>query len=130
MKRFSYVRDPACLLACAGYVANRWALRPLGWASGPFMRGHFNDLLLIPAALPLLLWLQRRLGLRTVDTPPSWREIALHLVVWSIAAEALAPLLGLHATGDWLDVAAYTAGALAAGCWWQAASSGSPTSPR
>ena len=122
MRRFAYARDPLCLLACAGYALNRWALRPMGWASGPFMRGHFNDLLLIPAALPLVLWGQRRLGLRTVDTPPTWPEIALHLVVWSVAAEAIAPHLWRHATGDWLDVAAYAVGALAAGSWWQASS--------
>ena len=83
------------------------------------MRGHFNDLLLIPAALPLVLWLQRRLGVRAGDTPPSWREIGLHFAVWSIAAEAIAPLLWRHATGDWLDVAAYATGAVVSGCVWQ-----------
>ena len=124
MKRFGYFRDPVCVLACSGYALNRWVLRPLGWAGGPFMRGHFNDLLLIPAALPLLLWVQRRTGLRTHDTPPTWGEIALHFVVWSIAAEAIAPLFISRATGDWLDVAAYAAGAVVAGCLWQ-----SPASP-
>lgn len=119
MKRFGYARDPLCALACGGYALNRWLLRPLGWAAGPFMRGHFNDVLLIPAALPLVLWLQRRLSLRTTDAPPSWREVGLHFVVWSIAAEAIAPLIWRHATGDWLDVASYAAGAVVAGCWWQ-----------
>lgn len=128
MKRFAYAVDPLCLVACTGYAVNRWALRPAGWASGPFMRGHFNDLLLIPAALPVLLWLQRRLGLRAADTSPTWREIALHLVVWSIAAEVIAPRLWHRSTGDWLDVVAYTAGALIAGCWWQIASARSPLS--
>ncbi len=121
MSRFGYARDPLCVLACAGYALNRWLLRPLGWASGPFMRGHFNDLLLIPAALPLMLWTQRRLGLRPNDARPSWREVTFHFVIWSIAAEALAPLIWRHATGDWLDVAAYGAGAIVAGCWWQIA---------
>lgn len=121
MKRFGYARDPLCALACGGYALNRWLLRPLGWAAGPFMRGHFNDLLLIPAALPLLLWLQRRTGLRANDTPPSWREIGLHLAVWSLAAEAIAPLFIHRATGDWLDVAAYAAGAVVSGCVWQTA---------
>jgi hypothetical protein len=119
VKRFGYVRDPLCLLACASYAANRWMLRPLGWASGPFMRGHFNDTLFIPAALPLMLWLHRKLGLRTDDTPPSWREIGLHFALWSIAAEAIAPLFIKRATGDWLDVAAYAAGAIVSGCVWQ-----------
>lgn len=122
MKRFGYALDPLCLLACAGYALNRWVLRPEGWASGPFMRGHFNDLLLIPAALPLLLWAQRKLGLRAIDSPPTWQEIGLHLVLWSVAAEAIAPHVWRHATGDWFDVAAYTAGAVVAGCWWQLSS--------
>lgn len=121
MKAFGYARDPLCLLACAGYALNRWALRPLGYASGNFMRGHFNDLLLIPAALPLLLWSQRRLGLRAHDAPPTWLEIGLHVLLWSVAAEALAPLCLAHATGDWLDVAAYAAGAAVAGAWWHLA---------
>jgi hypothetical protein len=123
VKKFGYVRDPLCALACGGYAFNRWLLRPLGWAAGPFMRGHFNDLLLIPAALPLLLWLQRRLGVRATDQPPSWREIGLHFAVWSIAAEMLAPRFMPHATGDWIDVAAYAAGAVVSGCVWQATSS-------
>jgi hypothetical protein len=123
VKRFGYLRDPLCVLACGGYAFNRWLLRPLGWGTSPFMRGHFNDLLLIPAALPLLLWVQRRLGMRATDTPPTWREIALHFAVWSIAAEAIAPLFIHRATGDWLDVAAYAIGAVASGCVWQATAS-------
>ena len=43
--------------------------------------------LLIPAALPFALWLQRRLNLRPHDQPPRWSEIILHLVAWSVAAE-------------------------------------------
>lgn len=117
MKRFGYLRDPLCLLACALYALNRWWLRD--HVGGDFLAGHFNDLLLIPAALPLVLWVQKRVGVRTTDQQPRWREIALHLAVWSVAAEALMPLLTASATGDWRDVIAYTAGALVAGCWWQ-----------
>jgi hypothetical protein len=122
VKRFGYARDPLCVLACVAYAVNRWALRPLGWGAGPFMRGHFNDLLFIPAALPLMLWVQRKLGLRATDRAPSWPEISLHFVVWSIAAEAIAPHLTTRATGDWYDVAAYGVGAVVSGCWWQFAS--------
>jgi hypothetical protein len=85
---------------------------------GVFLRGHFNDLLLIPAALPLALWVQRRLGVRGDDARPRWSEIALHVGVWSIAAEWLMPHVTARATGDWRDVVAYAVGAVAAGCWW------------
>jgi hypothetical protein len=99
------------------YALNRFWLH--GHLGGWFFHGYFNDLLLIPAALPLVLWLQRRVGLRPDDRRPRWGEIALHLVAWSIMAEAIVPHLVAHATGDWRDLLAYSAGALVAGCWWQ-----------
>jgi hypothetical protein len=117
VKRFGYWRDPLCLVACGLYVLNRaWLRQHVG---GEFLTGYFNDLLLIPAALPLLLWLQRRLGVRADDQRPQWREIGLHLAVWAFIAEAIMPRLATHAVGDWRDVVAYSAGALASGVWWQ-----------
>lgn len=105
-------------MACAFYAVNRWAL-PLS-LKGPFLRHHFNDLLFIPAALPLMLWLQRKLGLRLTDAYPDWREILLHWVVWSIAAEVVGPHLFARATGDVWDVVAYAIGAVVAAVVWQA----------
>jgi len=119
VKRFRYWSDPLCLAACGLYALNRWWLR--AYLGGTFLRGHFNDLLLIPAALPLMLWAQRRLGVRHHDDRPRWSEIALHLFVWSAAAEWIMPHVTAHATGDWRDLVAYAAGAIAAGCWWQGA---------
>lgn len=119
MKSFRYARDPLCLLACAGYALNRWLI-PLtlkGW----FLRGYFSDLLLIPAALPLILWVHRRCGLRPADRRPDWREIGLHLAVWSVATEIIAPHVFSRAIGDPWDVAAYAGGALISGLIWQLA---------
>ena len=118
MRGFRYWRDPICLAACAAYGANRWLLKPF-LAMGPFMRGHFNDLFLIPAALPFVLWLQRRLGLRTHDAPPTGGEIALHLAVWAFIAEGAGPWLTHRGTADWRDVAAYSAGAAACYVFWR-----------
>ena len=119
MKRFRYGIDPLCLLACVAYFAGRWGLRQ-HVASG-FWHDQFTDLLLIPAALPFLLWFQRRLGLRMHDARPSWREIGLHVAVWSVAAEVIAPLVFHTGTADWRDVLAYGAGAAVAGGWWSLA---------
>lgn len=105
------------MAACALYALNRFWLRER--VGGAFLHGYGNDLLLIPAALPLILWVQRRLRLRADDAPPRWSEIAMHLVVWSIAAETIMPWLTARATGDWRDIAAYSAGALVAGFCWQ-----------
>ena len=111
MAGFHYWRDPVCLVACAAYGANRWLLQPFV-ALGPFMRGHFNDLLLIPSALPIVLWLHRRMGWRNHDGPPTVGEIALHLAVWAFIAEGAGPWLTHRGTADWWDLVAYSVGAL------------------
>ncbi len=104
------------LVACGLYAVNRWVIKPL--APGGFFGWWFNDLLLMPCALPILLWLQRRSGLRRTDAPPSAREIVFVLVLWSVLFEVVAPRFFSRSTGDWRDVAAYAAGALIAGLWW------------
>ena len=116
MRRFRYGFDPLCLLACAAYAVERWIVRPR--TDVVFWHSYSTDFLLIPAALPLVLWLQRRLGLRPGDAWPTWSEIGLHFAVWSVAAEAVAPHLFKSAIGDWYDVLAYAVGAVIAGGWW------------
>jgi hypothetical protein len=116
MKSFRYVLDPLCLSACFLYAANRWLIEPI--CSWPFLHEHFDDLLLIPAALPLVLGIQRWTRLRNHDLPPTALEIFGHLLIWSTVCEGLGPLIFPWAVGDVLDVAAYALGALAAGIWW------------
>jgi ubiquinone/menaquinone biosynthesis C-methylase UbiE len=114
--RFRYGLDPLCLLACGLYAACRWLIRP--HTEAVFWHAYSTDYLLIPAALPLWLWVQRRLGLRKNDFFPTWSEIGLVFLVWSIAAEWAAPKLFRTATGDWFDVLAYAVGAIIALAWW------------
>lgn len=116
MKRFAYWRDPLFLTACAFYALNRWLVKP--HVHSPFLRGQFNDCLLIPCALPLVLWMQRQLGLRWHDEFPAFDEISLHLVVWSVLCAVIGPHL-MRVTGDVWDVVAYTGGALVAWLWWR-----------
>jgi len=116
VKRFAYLRDGLFLVCCSLYVLNRWAIKP--HTHNPFLRFHFNDMLLIPCALPVLLWLQRGLGLRKNDEPPSWNEIALYTVFWSILFEVIGPHLLRRATGDPWDVVVYFVGGIGAGLWW------------
>lgn len=117
MTRFGYARDRLCWLACTFYAANRWVL-PGAWKNA-FLRNYFDDILFIPAALPLMLWLQRFLGLRPTDAFPDWKEVLFHLVIWSFAAEVVGPHLFRTATGDVWDVAAYTVGAIVAALAWR-----------
>lgn len=112
LKRFRYGLDPLCLGAILLYSLNRWLF---DFAA---LRGWFNDVLLIPAAAPLFLWVERKLGLRKKDANPTWGELAFLFVTWSLAAEILAPTLFSHCTADPLDVVAYAAGGIASAFWW------------
>jgi len=118
VKPFGYWRDPACWAGCLLYALNRWLLKPR--IHSAFLHSHFNDLLLIPCALPLLLLLQRWLRLRTHDCPPTPGEIVGNLVVWSILFEFIGPKI-MNTVGDPYDVLAYAVGAVVAGLWWQRA---------
>lgn len=117
MRRFRYLRDPLFLIGCAAYAINRWLVKP--HVHHGFLHSHFDDLWLIPCALPPVLWLHRRLNLRRHDDAPRLPEIAFHLVFWSALFEWFGPRFVPHTTSDPYDVLAYIAGAVAAGIWWQ-----------
>jgi hypothetical protein len=110
------VLDPVCIASCTSYAINRWIIAP--HVSAGWVHSWVNDFFLIPAALPLLLWLQRILGLRKDDEPPTWAEVFAHLAGWSLLFEYFGPILNPRSTGDIWDVVAYTIGAVAAGSWW------------
>jgi hypothetical protein len=118
VRPFYYWRDPLFVGGCALYALNRWALKPL--VAVPFFHNWFSDLLLIPCALPPLLWLQGRFRLRLADGKPSWQEISFHLVIWCLLFEVAGPFMFSHAVGDWRDIIAYVGGGLLAGWWWNA----------
>jgi len=116
MSRFGYLRDPLFLSALAGYALNQWLFKAL-WPA-LFLQGQFNDLVLIPAALPAVLWAQRVIGLRDHDRPPLWSEMILHLVAWSAICEFIGPHWLHHGTADGWDVVAYAVGGIMACVWW------------
>jgi len=125
VRRFRYVLDGLSLASISGYAVNRWLFKP--HVSTGFLRDHFNDLLLIPAALPVVLWLQRKFRLRDHDLPPTWGEIMMHLTVWSIICEGIGPLWLHHGTADYRDVIAYAAGGILSCLWWHRRSIRTPT---
>ncbi|HTA30608.1 MAG TPA: hypothetical protein VK731_08975, partial [Candidatus Cybelea sp.] len=62
MRRFGYVFDLLFLVCCALYASNRWLIKPHCHLA--FFHNWFNDVLLIPCALPPLLLAHRWLRLR------------------------------------------------------------------
>lgn len=117
--RFRYCADGLFLVSCAAYLMNRLLIKP--WAGPGLLSWHFNDVLLLPAALPPVLWLHRRLGLRTHDRPPSAWEICGHWVFWSWLFEWAGPRLYDRATADAVDILAYAVGGCLAWLWWHRA---------
>jgi hypothetical protein len=114
--RFRYALDPLSVCSSAGYAVLRWIVKPrvgLG-----FIHNHGTDLLLIPAALPLVLWFQHLLGWRTHNRPPDLGEIVMHLAIWGLISEALGPWLFHRGTADWRDLLAYAAGAIVGYVFW------------
>ncbi|WP_406699311.1 hypothetical protein V5E97_10610 [Singulisphaera sp. Ch08] len=119
MACFRYLRDPLFLGCLFVYFVNRWALKP-HW-SGGFIHEHLNDLICIPFWVPIMLWVQRRLGLRAWDDPPLAGEIIIPLLVWSWFFEIVLPpsgLVGMRAVADHWDIVYYSLGAALAACFW------------
>jgi hypothetical protein len=116
LNRFRYLADRLFLLTCSLYALNRWAIKPR--IQSAFLHNHFNDLLLIPCALPPLLLLQRWLGLRLHDRPPTLWEIGFHWLIWSLLFEVFGPHIVPSTVGDAWDVVAYLVGGILAGLWW------------
>jgi hypothetical protein len=119
VRSFRYLGDPLCLVACIGYAANRWLVP--AEMKGAFFSGYFADLLLIPAALPIVLWLHRRLGLRRDDRVPTVAEVGLHLALWGCVAEFVGPHVFAWTVADPRDLLAYAAGAVLATGYWHCA---------
>jgi hypothetical protein len=117
LKPFRYIRDPLFVCSCALYALNRWALKP--HLHSPFVRGHFNDLLLIPCAIPPLLLFQRFLRLRPHDHFPAASEILFCLVTWTLLFEWIGPRFVSGTTADPLDAIAYVLGGILAFIWWR-----------
>ncbi len=126
MKRFGYLHDWLFQFSLAAYAVNRLLIRPhLGdffrahWQSAwPFLHSHCDDLLLMPVALPVMLWLQHLLGLRKQNHPPGWKEMLSHLAVWSVICKIIGPLCLRIGVADPMDVLFFAAGGIIACAWW------------
>ena len=118
MRPFRYGLDPVFLAGVLLYTLNRVCFAPLWGATAPFLTDYFGDLLLIPCALPLLLWLQRIARLRTHDLRPTPSEIGWTLALWAVLFEVAFPHFSGWGVSDPLDVLAYAMGAWLANCAW------------
>jgi hypothetical protein len=117
---FRYYTDPICIACLIIYPINRWYLKPHhigGW----FTHGYLNDVMCLPLFLPMILYVQRLIGLRTHDGYPRWWEILQHWVIFSVVFELILPTtprLFTHTQDPW-NAVAYLVGGVIAGIIWK-----------
>lgn len=119
---FRYWREPLCVVAVVLYVANSVWWKPMTVDPGSFVHCYLGDILCLPVCVPVTLWLQRRVGLRSDDRCPTPHELLLHWLLWSACFEWLGPQLPLLAPGavsDPWDAVAYGVGGLLAAVVWR-----------
>jgi hypothetical protein len=117
--RFHYLRDPLFLFCVALYFVNRFVFKRI-WPTG-FVHEHLNDLICIPFWVPIMLFIQRRVGWREGDYSPQRGEIVIPLILWSCIFEIMLPQtdwFGELCVADHLDVVYYALGALIAAAFW------------
>jgi hypothetical protein len=122
--------NPVFIFAVAAYLTNRFLVKPSLPPTEVFFRGYFDDLLLIPAALPVVLAPLQVIGVRRQDIPPTAGEIVTVLIVWSLAFEVAGPFVFSRTTGDPYDIVAYASGALIAYFVWNGGSRPLAFAPR
>jgi hypothetical protein len=117
---FGYLADPVCIASLLIYAVNRWYLKP-HHVGGWFTHGYLNDVLCLPLFLPMILRVQRLIGVRKHDQFPSFWEMLQHWAIFSIVFEVIIPRFPnrFDSTADPFDVLAYLAGGALAWIWWR-----------
>jgi hypothetical protein len=115
---FLYTRDSLFIFSCLLYLGNRFLLKSFLPDEEVFFHNYFNDLLLIPCALPPALLIDRLLFIRSLDGFPSFKEILIHLITWSLLFEWVGPIFIKNATSDLGDVFSYWVGGVVSWVLW------------
>jgi hypothetical protein len=115
---FGYWRDPVFLVCLAVYVVNRLLIKPSLHHYSPLFHGHLNDTLTVPVALPIYLFVYRKIGFRPDDEPPRWWEVLLHAIVWDVFFEWFGPRVLHHGVYDPIDIGCLLGGGLVAWIIW------------
>lgn len=119
--RFRYLKDRLFLASVILYFLNRCIVKPLTIGKIDFFHCYLNDLICIPFWIPIVLFLTRKIRLRTHDDPPDFYELSFFLLLWSYCFEVSGPLYGAYLNypvADPWDIAYYAFGCVIAGLYW------------
>jgi hypothetical protein len=116
---FRYLADPVCIASLILYATNRYIFKPHhigGW----FTHGYLNDVLCLPLFVPMILYAQHIVGLRTGFAFPRVWEILQTWLVFTIVFQVIIPRFPktFVAAGDPFDILAYLGGGVIAGLYW------------
>ena len=119
-RNFAYLRDPLFLVCLIVYCGHRWLAA--NGHSTPWLCAYLNDVVCVPFWVPMILWGQRVLRLRSHDGLPTPIDLVVPLLVWSLAFEVILPSWpgwSNIAFPDPGDIVSYAAGGLAAAIFWR-----------
>ena len=116
---FRYLTDPLFLACLCAYSVN-WILERYDM-SPSILQSYLNDLICLPFWIPIILWINRRLGVRRHDAPPLGYEIVIPLLIWAVVFELALPAMPsweMLAFADPMDVLCYALGGSLAVVFW------------
>lgn len=105
MKRLLYISGISGFLWLVVHIA-RWQGQPL-----PYLNGHLTDLIVVPLIAQVCLVVVQRWIVRCDDYRLPLGYVLFIAMYVSVVFEGVMPRFSPRYTGDWLDVAAYFAGA-------------------
>jgi len=117
MPPYRFWKDPVWGWATAIYGCHR-LYQSFGLPEPRLLQFYLNDLLFIPAVLPLVLALEDRLGWRKPGPPRGW-EILFYWMIWSLICEWVGPFKFALGSPDAWDVLAYGIGGFLAWLRWR-----------
>jgi hypothetical protein len=109
-KEFKYLLDPLFIFSLTIYSMNKFLFIKYGLFNYKFNTCYLNDLLLVPVVVPIILFFAKILNLRNIYSPPTFLEIIVPLIIWSIAFELVGPFYFEKGTSDLSDVLTYFIG--------------------
>ena len=116
---FRYLADPLCIASLCIYTINRYVLKPHHIGSW-FTHGYLNDVLCLPLFVPIPLYIQHIIGLRTHAAYPRPWEIFQSWAAFTLVFQVVIPRYPkmFITAGDPWDILAYFTGGIIAGVYW------------
>ena len=108
---FYYLYKPLFIFSTLLYLVNRFCLKVF-FNQTSFITNYFNDLLLTPVLLPIILTVGIIFKQRYWVFKPSLAEILFWVIIFSIFFEVITPCFNPRSTGDYMDAICYLSGGL------------------